>query len=142
MGVAGLALLGIAPLRAAHGSSVVVIVNTSNPVTELTSREVSRLLLKKVTKWSAADTAVVPADQNYGYQVTDDFCREIHGRDVGWLRSYWRKMVFSGRGYPPPQLKSDSEVISHVAGSAGGIGYVSPDAKLPEGVKAVTISDA
>jgi TonB family protein len=54
------------------------------------------------------------------------------------LQSYYRALVFSGRGSMPKQLGSDAEVVAYVARTKGAIGYVSADTAV-EDVKTLTI---
>jgi ABC-type phosphate transport system substrate-binding protein len=42
---------------------------------------------------------------------------------------------------PPPVKTTDEEVVAFVASTPGAIGYVSPSALLPEGVKPVELAD-
>jgi ABC-type phosphate transport system substrate-binding protein len=39
----------------------------------------------------------------------------------------------------PPRVKSQDALLAFVAATPGGIGYVGPDAALPEGVKRVKL---
>jgi TonB family protein len=54
------------------------------------------------------------------------------------LQTYYRTLVFTGRGSMPKELGSDAEVVAYVARTRGAIGYVSSAASL-EGVKTLAI---
>jgi len=54
------------------------------------------------------------------------------------LLTYYRALVFTGRGSMPKELGSDAEVVAYVARTRGAIGYVSSEASL-EGVKTLAI---
>jgi TonB family protein len=54
------------------------------------------------------------------------------------LQSYYRALVFSGRGSMPKQLGSDAEVVAYVARTKGAIGYVSAETAV-EDVKTLAI---
>lgn len=116
----------------------VVIVNADNPVSEISKSDLSSLLLKKKSKWSHG-VSVDPADLDSGSDVRAAFSEDVHGRSVTSIKNYWQRQIFSGRGVPPKELKSDSEMVSHVSADPGAIGYVAPSANLSDKVKRVRI---
>jgi len=116
-----------------------VIVNTGNPVAALSKDEVSRLFLKKVTTWSNTKPVIV-VDQKASTTVRESFTKTVHGRQLGFVTSYWQQMIFSGRATPPAEKASDSEVSAFVASNPSAIGYVAADAPLPAGVKVLNVT--
>lgn len=114
-----------------------VIVHTSNPVSVLRKEHASRLFRGKATQWDHGGK-VMPVDRGAGSDVRAVFSKKVLGKSVGAMRSYWQQQIFSGRGVPPPELRSDSEVIAYVQRNPGAIGYVSAGAAL-RGVKAIEI---
>lgn len=120
----------------AQPSTFKVIVHPDNPVASLTKKDVSNLFLKKTGRWDELRERVEPVDLDA--TVREDFSQQIHGRSLSAIKSYWQKQIFSGREVPPPELKTDSEVIAFVAGRQGAIGYVSAAASL-DGVKEVVV---
>ncbi|MEM1204641.1 MAG: hypothetical protein AAGN66_15540 [Acidobacteriota bacterium] len=123
----------------AQESGYVVIVNSSNATSTLTRDQVSDFLLKKKGKWQSG-SAVKPADLDSQSPVRAAMSKAIHGRSVASIKNYWQRQIFSGRDVPPPEMPSDARMVAFVAGSPGGIGYVSSGARL-NGVKAVEISE-
>ena len=91
-----------------------------------------------IIKWSDG-TKVLPVDQSTSSSVRSDFSKSIHGKPVSSIESYWQRRIFSGRGVPPPEKKSDKQVINYVKDNPGAIGYVSSKAKL-SGVKVIRIT--
>jgi ABC-type phosphate transport system substrate-binding protein len=128
-----------APLRA-QANSFRIVVNAANPVSSLTRTEASRLFLKKVTSWRDGKPVLV-VDQPEVSPCRRSFTKEIHGREVSSVKSYWQQMIFAGRAVPPPEKPSDSDVVSFVATNPSAIGYVSPNTAVGEGVKVVTLTD-
>ena len=59
------------------------------------------------------------------------------------MKNYWQQLIFSGQDVPPPELKTDDEVIQYVIKNPNSIGYVSSGSTStdsPEnGVKMVDI---
>lgn len=117
-----------------------VIVNADNGVASLSHRDLSKLFLKKQATWPSG-VAVTPVDQLESADIRVAFTDQVHKRPISVLQKYWLKQAFSGTSVKPAEKPSDAEVITFVAGDKGAIGYVSFDAKLPDTVKVVTISD-
>ncbi len=139
--LAVLLLLSLGPACSdlqAQGNSFRVVVNASNPVDSLTKTEVSRLFLKRDTRWKNG-FGVSPADQLPRSELRAEFSESIHSKKTQWIKSYWQKLIFSGRNTPPPELQSDREVLDFVRHNVGAIGYVSAQANLGQGVKVLRI---
>ena len=125
--------------QAAAEPSFKIVVNAANPVSTLSREELSRLFLKKVTSWKDAKPVAL-VDQRPNTPVRESFTRDIHGRQVASVTSYWQQMIFAGRAIPPVEKASDGDVATFVASNPAAIGYVSANADLPPGVKAIAIS--
>ena len=124
---------------AAQGVSYRVVVNAANPVSELSREEVSRLFLRKVVTWRSGE-AVTAVDQDEESAVRRSFTRDVHRKDVAWVKAYWRQLDFTGQGSGPLQAASDAAVIAAVARTPGAIGYVSATAGLPAEVKTLRVT--
>ncbi len=136
-----LVILSSGLLSAQDEDSFQVIVHQDNPTDSMTRAEVSRLLLKKMSRWSFGDKPPAhPVDQAQGTSIRDDFSQVIHKRSSSAVRSYWQQRIFSGRGVPPPEASSDEEVVEFVKDDLGGIGYVARGTSL-DGVKSIEITD-
>ena len=81
-----------------------------------------------------------PVDQGERSAVRDAFTRDVHGRSVASIKNYWQRQIFSGSKVPPPEVESDAQVLAHVKSTPGGIGYVSPSARL-SGVKKLAVTN-
>ncbi|MET0595588.1 MAG: hypothetical protein ABW133_23015 [Polyangiaceae bacterium] len=106
-----------------------IVVHPQNPTVTMGRELMSQTFLKKVATWSHGGV-VRPADLPPSSAVRKRFSTEVLGRSVSAVRSYWLQVIFAGRGAPPPELKSDEEVIRFVLSEPGAIGYVSSRADL------------
>jgi ABC-type phosphate transport system substrate-binding protein len=120
-----------------------VIVHAENPVQRLTKQELSQLFLKKVKQWQESNDAVLPVDLVDNSPIRQDFSETIHGRDVASIKAYWQKQIFSGRGVPPEEKKSDEEVLKYVSENPGAVGYLAEATPTEEykSVKVLEIKD-
>ena len=119
----------------------VVVVSASNPVSSITRDQASKLFLKKIPTWDNGRGEVVPVDQPEGSAVREAFTKAVLRKSVSAVKSYWQQQIFSGRGVPPTEKASDSEVVSYVRANPNAIGYVSPAAASAGGVKVVNVVD-
>ncbi len=129
---------GPSDLRADDQPGFTAVVNAANPVTSLSVEEVSRLLLKKVTRWPDG-LEVVPVDQSSDSSVRQAFSRLIHGRTLRAVDAFWKQCIFSGRAIPPLVVATDEDVVNYVEGIPGAIGYVTGGTPLSKNVRALHI---
>jgi len=122
----------------AQAKSYKIIVNPSNPVSSMSREDVSRIFLKKTTKFSDGRSAS-PVDLPTGSPTRESFSKDVHGKSSSAVDAYWQQLIFSGRDIPPGQ-KSESGVLEFVRSNENAIGYVSPGADTG-GVKVITITD-
>ena len=116
-----------------------VVVHPDNPNDALSRGEVSKLFLKKSTKWSDG-TEVVPVDLPEKSAAREAFSKDVHGRTAGAIKKYWQQKVFSGEAAPPPEAASEADVLAQVRSDPAAVGYVSDEAVL-KGVKILDIVD-
>ena len=132
-------LVMIGTLFSQANMSYKVIVNSDNSVSQLSKDKVSKLLLKKTTKWENG-VKVEPVDLETDSNIRKSFTKTVHGKSVSAIKAYWQKKIFSGKGIPPAEKNSDSDVIAYVKAKPGAIGYVSANAST-SGVKVVNVSN-
>lgn len=68
----------------------------------------------------------------------EQFIKEQLGKTDAALQTYYRSLVFTGKGSMPKTLASDAEVVAYVAKTRGAIGYVSSSAAIA-GVKVLEV---
>lgn len=117
----------LAPAAGQTQSGFRVVVHRDNPVDSMTANQLSRFFLRKVTTWPNGQR-VEPVNQGDGSSARAAFSQEIHDREVSAVKAYWNKLIFSGRGMPPPELAGDRAVLEYVRSHPQSIGYVSPRA--------------
>lgn len=136
---AALLLLSAArPMRAQADYSFIVVVNEDNPTTALPRSAVAQLFLKRAM-WSDGQHAL-PVDQPEDSQTRRDFTKLVHRKSVMAIRSYWQQQIFSGRDVPPPEKRTDREVLDFVRENPNAIGYVAASAAIGDGVKILNLT--
>jgi ABC-type phosphate transport system substrate-binding protein len=127
------------PLPAAD--AFVVIVHPSVAGTQVHRHDLAGVFLKKVSRWGDRSPAQ-PVDLSGTSPVRQAFSQAVLEMPVATVVQYWQKQMFGSAPVPPPPVKSsDAEVIAFVSRTAGAVGYVSPGAPLPPGVRAIAVID-
>jgi len=104
-------------------AETVVIVHPSNSVSELSQKVVKKLYLAKSDTFPGGAKAT-PVDQPEQSAIRDIFYQKVTGKNPSKIKSYWSKMIFSGKASPPAILANDAEVKSWIAANSNGIGYI------------------
>jgi hypothetical protein len=115
-------------------AEVSVVVNKAN------GDAVDASLIKKIYLGKAKSfdngnkiDAVTLPDSN---ATAEEFREKALNKSNSQYKSYWSKLVFTGKGTPPKELNSASDVINHVKGSPSAIGFV-PSGEVTDDVKVV-----
>jgi ABC-type phosphate transport system substrate-binding protein len=138
--VATLGLFLLFSIQRAHAAEVKVVVHGSNALDSITKAKVADLFLKRVTRWENG-RPVTPVDQSEKNAARAAFTKGLLGKEVVWVKSYWQKMIFSGRATPPAELSTDTQVLELIRTNADAIGYVNESTAIPAGLKTLTVKE-
>ncbi len=134
------ALLNFVSPRA-FATDVKVIANASVKADVISAPELRRIFLQE--SGSLANGTRVEAVLEKDGPVHKAFLQEYMGRTQEDLQTYYRALVFTGRGSMPKVLGSDAEVLAYVAATRGAIGYVSSESDTTVvGVKTLLVIPA
>ena len=116
--------------------NVKVIANASVTADAISAADLKRVFLEE--RIALADGSHVEPVLEKDGRVHAAFLQKYLGRSEDDLQTYYRTLVFTGKGSMPKELGSDAEVVAYVARTRGTIGYVSSAASV-EGVKTLAI---
>jgi len=108
-------------------AEISVIVNINNPNATLDQTTVSKIFLGKTKRFPDGSQAI-PIDQDDGTSVRKSFNSTALGKSSSQLKSYWSRLIFTGKGTPPKQSGDDSAVKQLVANNPNIIGYIDSSA--------------
>lgn len=103
-------------------SEPVVIVHPSNK-SVLSYKVIKRIFLGKENKFSDG-SETVPVNQIQLSKTRQDFDQIFLKKSTNKVVANWSKLVFTGKGIPPKELKGDAEVIDLVSANPNVIGYI------------------
>jgi ABC-type phosphate transport system substrate-binding protein len=104
-----------------------VIVSNSNLNSAMDQATVSRIFLGKAKSFPNGSQAL-PVDQDEGSKTREAFNTSILGKSDSQLKSYWSRLIFTGKGTPPKQSGTVAEIKTLVADNPNIIGYIDSSA--------------
>jgi len=99
-----------------------VIVHPSNGST-MSKDDISLIYLGK-TKQFPNGSAAVPLDRAEGSKIRISFVEHVVGKNENQMKSYWSRLIFTGKGVLPEQVESGKDVKKQVASDPKYIGYI------------------
>ncbi|MDA3961996.1 MAG: phosphate ABC transporter substrate-binding protein [Planctomycetota bacterium] len=114
-------------------AEVAVVANTS--ATSVSANDLKGFYLGKKRSWD--DGTRVNLTTN-GSAIHDAFLDASIGKNASSFASFWKRIVFTGKGKLPEALADDAAVVAYVAANPGAIGYIDAGSAA-EGVTKLTI---
>jgi len=102
---------------------VVAVVSARNPTTTLTKSQLVDIFLDRTRQFPDGRPAE-PVDQSEGSAARARFYLTFSGWSPAQIKAYWSKIIFTGRGQPPPDVRDSREVKAFIAEHPNAIGYI------------------
>jgi len=118
--------LGLSMGACAAMADVVVVVSAKSAVTTLSKSQVVDIFLGKTSRFPDGSMAV-PIDQREGMSAREQFYSGFASKSAAQLKAYWSKIIFTGRGQPPREASSVSELKKLIDANPSSIGYIDRD---------------
>ena len=115
---------GLLMLGAAHSAmaGVAVVTSSKSSVSSITKQQVAKIFLGKSKNYPNGSKAT-PIDQDSG-KTRDKFYTDAVKKSDSQLKSYWARLIFTGKGQPPRKVYDDAEVINAISADKSVIGYI------------------
>jgi hypothetical protein len=101
----------------------VVVVSAKSSVTTLSAVQIVDIFLGRRTRFPDG-SAAVPIDQSEGTTARADFYARFADMSPAQLKSYWSKIIFTGRGQPPIAVATGVETKRLLLANPRTIGYL------------------
>ncbi|HXN22745.1 MAG TPA: substrate-binding domain-containing protein [Candidatus Dormibacteraeota bacterium] len=131
-------LLSIRAAGTLTDSDVAIVVNPSNPTSNMTLADLRKIFMGERQYWKASNS-VVPLMRSQGTREREVILRVVFQMTEQQYGQYWvAKVMRAEVSDPPASLFSNGMVQEGVKGNAGAIGYISA-ADVRSGVKVVRV---
>lgn len=114
--------------------AVAVIVHPSN-TSDFDQSIIKKMYLGKKKVFSNGRTAILLA-AGESDPVMTEFNEKVMEKANSQIKAYWSKIIFTGKGEPPQEMNSASEVISSVSTNPDCMGYIDSSA-VTDAVKVI-----
>ena len=103
-------------------AEVLIITHPDVKETSLAKKEIKIIFLGKKVQWQ--DKSKINAAILVEADLYKDFLQTYVNKTQNQFTNYWRKMIFTGKGFPPKRFQSSAELIVYVAETPGAIGFI------------------
>ena len=131
------ALVFILLLSSASFAAEIVIANNSVPVDALSKEKLKNIYLGKKSQWDNGNKIVVVMLKKG--PVHENFIKNMVKKSAAQFSSFWKKLIFTGKGKPPKAFATEAELVKYVSETADAIGYID-EATAHENVKVIAVN--
>ena len=117
-----------------HAAEMAVVVHKDSSVEKLDQRQVANIFLSKTNRM-ADGSRVVPLELSNA-EYKEVFYKEIAGKTLSQINSYWTTLIFTGKGKPPKGIEEIQGLIDELADNLKAISYL-PIEQTTEAMKVV-----
>lgn len=132
-------LMTTLPALSADDRTIYVIVNQQSELSELDQKQVMSLFLGRARNFPNG-LAAKAFDYEIDSSIREVFFETLTGKQLSDIDAYWARLSYSGRAFPPKNLKSINEILEEVGRNKNAISYVigkSPEELSLQGVTVV-----
>jgi ABC-type phosphate transport system substrate-binding protein len=115
-------------------ADVVVITNQSTREDEITAAALKNIYTGRTNYWQGGEHIVIAVLDN---QI-DEALNEVSGMDPSQFRTFWQRLVFSGRGEEPRVAQDPASLVALVASTKGAVALAPAGTPL-DGVKVIEL---
>lgn len=127
-------VLACACITAASQAEVIVVAGAKSPVGTLTKEQVAQIYLGKVKSYPGGGAAVTAITGSGA--IRDEFLSSVLEKTDSQARATWSRLVFTGTGNAPKELKDAAETKQLVANNPNIVGVIDK-ASLDASVKVI-----
>jgi ABC-type phosphate transport system substrate-binding protein len=136
LAVAGFGLL-LSAATTASAADVVVVVSSDSPVDSLSRAELADAYLGRVVRLPSGEP-LLPLDQAESSAAYERFYENYLGRTPAQIKAHWSRLIFTGRGRPPPSLRDVETLADRIAATPNAIGYMDAE-RVGDGLRVVQL---
>ncbi|MBC3831302.1 hypothetical protein H8K33_07265 [Undibacterium amnicola] len=98
-------------------SELVIVVNPLNDIKSMTPSQVAQYFL-------GGSVQFTPLEQANGSPIRLEFYKKVLEKEPPQVQAIWARIVFTGKGKPPRELKSSEDIKKAIRENVNAIGYI------------------
>lgn len=110
-------------------AELVIVINPQNDIKNMTSSQVAQYFL-------GGSVQFTPLEQANGSPIRLEFYKKVLEKEPPQVQAIWARIVFTGKGKPPKELKSSDDIKKAIRENVNAIGYIEK-AAVDDSVKVV-----
>ena len=122
--VASLSILAIPAF-----AELVIVINPQNDTKSMSSSQIAQYFL-------GGSVQFTPIEQANGSPIRLEFYKKVLEKEPPQVQAIWARIVFTGKGKPPRELKSSDEIKKAIRENVNAIGYIEKTA-VDDSVKVI-----
>ena len=103
-------------------AEVAIVVSANSTINSINADDVTKIFLGK--KKEHDGVKILPIDQTEGAKPRNEFYSGVVKKSESQLKSYWSRLIFTGKGQAPQVVGSDGDVKSMVSSNPNLMGYI------------------
>ena len=103
-------------------ADIAMIASTDSTLASVDKNDVKLVYLGKRSK--ILGVKVIPVSLPAADATTQMFLKTVVSKTAKQYKSYWARIVFTGKGAPPPQLNTPEDLKAWVTKNPGAIGFI------------------
>lgn len=115
---------------------IVTIVHPDVSINAISRGDLKEIYYGKLRRWPDGNRVIPVIYQESSALAA--YTQHNFSQSVTQFSTYWKRLVFTGRGSPPKSMSSADAVVDFVASNPGAIGFC-PEEEVKEGVKRISV---
>jgi ABC-type phosphate transport system substrate-binding protein len=107
-------------------ADVVAVVSSKSTITTLSKSQISDIFFGKTGRLPNG-VQPVPIDQAENSAARNEFYLKMADKSAAQMKAYWSKIIFTGRGQPPQEVRDSAEMKKRIIENLAAIGYIDLD---------------
>ena len=107
----------------ATANEIAAVVSAKVQVSNVTAGQLADIYLGRTSRFPDG-TPAIPCDLPEGSPQREAFYTKVVGKTSAQMRAHWSKIIFTGRGQPPREVRSSEEAKRLVVENPGVVCYI------------------
>ncbi len=114
-------VLGLSTMAAPALAELVLVIHPHNETKSMTNSQAAQYFL-------GGSVQFMPVEQAAGSPIRLEFYKKVLEKEPSQVQAIWARIVFTGKGKPPKEVKTSDEVKKAIRENVNAIGYIEKSA--------------